>query len=82
MYMFCHTNKLQKYIYVEELALAKCVGAGVSICGNGVRGDDGIGVVCTGAAPASDAEHAADTEGGGAGARSRPAQAGALGGCK
>ena len=64
---------------MEELALAKCVGAGVSVCGNGIGGDDGIGVVSTGAAPACDTEHAADAEGGGTGARGSAGQGGALG---
>ena len=50
-------------------ALAEGVGAGVCIRGDRVGGHDGVAVVGAAAAAAGDGEHAAHSEGGGAGAR-------------
>ena len=47
--------------------LAEGVGAGVRVRAGGVGGDDGVGVVGAAGAPAGDGEHAAHSEGGGAG---------------
>ena len=52
-------------LYADVVILVTKVGLG---SGNGgVGGDDGIGVFSTGCAPAGDGEHAAHSEGGGAG---------------
>ena len=60
--------------------LVHVVGAGVGVCADAVLRHDGVAVVGAGAAPAGDAEHAADAEGGGTGAAGLAAQTGALAG--